>query len=255
MKLLLLRIFLAVAILAGLGAIYAGVKLKGVKTELQANLEQQKGATTKATELGAAEKKAKEEALAKLTAQGQRLSEVEAAAEKTRSELVTVQAKVSEAEGKLSRVTADLAQKQGELDNYAKSLPEGMTIDQVKGKMKEFQTQLATLEQEKSVLNEQLVKLNADKKKLDEQAQRRKDGKMPEGLTGHVLSVNPEWNFVVLDIGANQGVVDNALMIVYRDGKLVGKIKITSIEPSISIADILPEWQQSPIQGGDTVTF
>ena len=60
---------------------------------------------------------------------------------------------------------------------------------------------------------------------------------------------------MVLDIGSNDGVVENASMIIYRDGKLVGKLKVTSVEPSIAIADILADWQQTPPLEGDTVTF
>ena len=97
--------------------------------------------------------------------------------------------------------------------------------------------------------------MEAEAKELREKLERRKEGKMPPGLTGHVLAINSDYNFVVIDVGENQGVVSSAQMIVYRDGVLLGKIKITSVEPSISVGDILPEWKKGEIQEGDTVIF
>lgn len=252
---LLTRIFLVVTIVAGLGAIYAGVQLKGKKAELQTSLEKQTADTNAAQQRATAEEQAKQAALVKIQAQTKEIAEVKEAADKTRSDLESVKTKAATAEQKLQSVQQDLSAKQAEIEKYAKALPPGMTIDQVKDKLQDLQTQFTTLDQEKNILRDQLTKLDGEKKKLEEQAVRRRDGKMPAGLTGHIMAVNPDWNFVVLDIGANDGVVENVPMIIYRDGKLVGKIKITSVEPSIAIADILTEWQQAPPQEGDTVTF
>jgi hypothetical protein len=72
---------------------------------------------------------------------------------------------------------------------------------------------------------------------------RKEDGRqklqMRQGLTGTILAVNQAWNFVVLSLGDRQGVVPNAEMLVQRDGQYLGKIRVTSVEPSTSIADIL----------------
>ena len=252
---LLTRIFLVVTIVAGLGAIYAGVQLKGKKTELQASLEKQTADTNAAQQRATAEEQAKQAALAKIQSQTKEIAEVKEAADKTRGDMESVKNKAASAEQKLQSVQQDLTAKQAEIERYVKALPPGMTIEQVKDKLQELQTQFATLDQEKNILKDQLTKLDGEKKKLEEQAARRRGGKMPDGLTGHIMAVNPDWNFVVLDIGSNDGVVENASMIIYRDGKLVGKLKVTSVEPSIAIADILADWQQTPPLEGDTVTF
>lgn len=252
---LLIRICLVVTIVFALGAIYAGVQLKGAKAKLteekgnlEASLQKQTAETGAAQQRAAAEETAKKKALADL-------DETKKVADQTRSDLTSLKARSTETEQKLQAVQQDLTAKQAEIEKFTKALPPGMTIDQVKSKLTELQTQFATLDQEKNILREQLTKLDGDKKKLEDQLTRRSQGKMPPGLTGHIMAVNPDWNFVVIDIGANDGVVENAAMIVYRDGKLVGKIKITSVEPSIAIADILTEWQQAIPQEGDTATF
>src|SRR3546814_1545556 len=61
----------------------------------------------------------------------------------------------------------------------------------------------------------------------------------------------PKYDFVVLDIGENQGVLERAQMLVNRDGKLIGKIQITQVEPNRSIANVLQDWKQEEIMEGD----
>lgn len=252
---LLTRIFLIGTILAGLAAIWAGLQLKSKRAELQTSLEKQTAETNAAQQRAAAEEQAKQAALTKIQAQTKEIAEVKEAADKVRNDLSSLQSKSAETEKKLQSVQQDLTEKQAEIEKYTKALPEGMTIEQVKGKLEELQNERATLDQEKTVLKDQMTKLDGEKKKLEDQLKRRAEGKMPPGLTGHIMAVNSDWNFVVLDIGADDGVVENAAMIVYRDGKLIGKIKITAVEPSIAIGDILPDWQQETPLEGDTAIF
>ena len=93
------------------------------------------------------------------------------------------------------------------------------------------------------------------------EAQRREAARVQginmNGLRGHVLAVDRNWNFVVLDLGDRNGVNNNATMIVQRGGSLVGRLKITSVEPSQSIADIVPNSVPAgvTVQAGDTVVF
>jgi hypothetical protein len=52
-------------------------------------------------------------------------------------------------------------------------------------------------------------------------------------------------------------VVDNATLIVQRGASMVGRIRITSVEPSQSIADIIPNTVPAGIsvQPGDLVVY
>lgn len=106
--------------------------------------------------------------------------------------------------------------------------------------------------------------LNAKKKELEdkmvvlEQYKKRKETEiMRIGVGGRVLAVNGGWNFVVLSIGDKQGAAMNATLMVVRDGLPIGKVRITSVEPSSSIADILPGSVRKgvTIQPGDSVIF
>ncbi len=92
-------------------------------------------------------------------------------------------------------------------------------------------------------------------------AQRREQGIRDKsimlGLRGRVLAVNREYNFVVLDLGSNKGVSSNATLIVQRGGSLVGRVRTVSVEPSQTVADIVPNSVPAGVivQPGDTVIF
>jgi hypothetical protein len=77
------------------------------------------------------------------------------------------------------------------------------------------------------------------------------------GLHGRVLAVDRNWNFVVLDLGNRNGVVANAVMVVQRGASMVGKVRITTVEPSQSIADIVPNTVPAGInvEPGDSVIY
>ncbi len=255
-RLTILRVFFILIIVAGAGTIIKGWGLRTSENQkLQTNLAEQQSANTKLTSDLQAEKKTLDTKVEELKIKDRQLKETSTDLENQKAALQTQQTRTREVEGKLADITKELSNKDAEIAKYTKSLPPGMTIDQVQAKLKEFEEQFTTLEQEKKVLNEQLVKLDGEKKALEEQARNRRDGKLPPGLTGHILAVNDEWNFVVIDVGAKQGVIENVPMIVYRNEALIGKVKITSVEPSVSIADIMPEWKQGEIHEGDTVMF
>jgi hypothetical protein len=78
---------------------------------------------------------------------------------------------------------------------------------------------------------------------------------LPAGTKGNIVAVDPKYDFVVLDIGANKQLVEGAKMLVNRDGKLVAKVKITRVEPNRAIANVMPEWKQDEILEGDQVVY
>jgi hypothetical protein len=77
------------------------------------------------------------------------------------------------------------------------------------------------------------------------------------GLRARILAVNGGWNFVVLSVGDKQGISVDDPLIVVRGNEPVAKLRITSVEPSTSIADVIPSSVRRgiSIQPGDTVIF
>jgi hypothetical protein len=76
---------------------------------------------------------------------------------------------------------------------------------------------------------------------------------LPAGLKGKVLVTDPKWNFVVLDIGQDQRVLENGELLVSRNGRLVGKVKVRSVQKDRSVANVMPGWQLGDILEGDLV--
>jgi hypothetical protein len=77
------------------------------------------------------------------------------------------------------------------------------------------------------------------------------------GIRGTVLAVNQAYNFVVLNAGERQGLRSNKDLLVLRDGVLIGKIRISSVEPATSIGDIVSNSlaRGVQVQPGDTVIY
>jgi hypothetical protein len=252
----LTRIFLILTIIAGLACVAIGLLvIKPAKEKLEADLKT-------ANDTAATEKRDKEDALVKLdkttkdlTSTKSELATTKTDLEKSKTDLADRENKIKEVQLTLETTNKDLEAKKADLKKILDGLPEGVAIDQVSVKFKEFQDNLTTLDQEKKILTEQLTKLTADKKKLQDYIQNKKDGVMPAGLTGHILAINKDWNFVVLDIGQNQGVIEKLPMMVHRSGNLIGKVMITSVEPSIAIADVMSDWKKEDFQEGDLVSF
>jgi hypothetical protein len=78
---------------------------------------------------------------------------------------------------------------------------------------------------------------------------------LPTGLKGRVLAVDPKFDFVVLDIGDDQGVKERGEMMVSRQGKLIGKIRISSVQKDRSVASIIPAWKRGDVREGDQVIY
>ncbi|HXG46051.1 MAG TPA: hypothetical protein VNO52_00370, partial [Methylomirabilota bacterium] len=81
------------------------------------------------------------------------------------------------------------------------------------------------------------------------------DVPLDPGTKGKVLVVDPKWDFVVLDIGERENLRANGVMMVHRNGKLVAKVRIVSVQGTRSIANILPGWKLDEVLEGDTVFY
>ncbi len=75
------------------------------------------------------------------------------------------------------------------------------------------------------------------------------DAKAP-ALQGRVLSVHPDWNFVVVDLGWNAVKVGETVSI-FRNDRLLAKARVERVQERVCAATVLPEWQMSEIKIND----
>lgn len=248
---MLTRIALGLAIAVGCGAfVLAHMKvapkiagLESDKTELTENLTKSRDAEAKA-------KKAEREAKTSLETATKELDTTKGNLETTTAKLTEQQTRAAKLEADLNKTTQERNEAQSGLASW-KAL--GIPVDQIKtiqADLRQTKTQVGALEEEKKIL------LFNNRKLTNELARYIEPSSIPDlppGLKGKVVAVDPKWNFVVLDIGGSQGVLENAEMLVNRNGKLVAKVRITSVHPNSSVANILPAWAQADVMEGDQV--
>jgi hypothetical protein len=142
----------------------------------------------------------------------------------------------------------------------------------------EINEQLALYEQAKKEVAEQKTRISQLTDELEETAGELKDNKkdlakaksrikqleimlggpVGEGtvdpnLTGEVVQVNDEWNFVVVTVGRKHNVQENLKMLVARDDKLVARLQLSKVLGKVSVAEILPEANVDAVKVGDRV--
>jgi DNA anti-recombination protein RmuC len=159
--------------------------------------------------------------------------------------------RADELSDKLTKTTQERDDAQTQLAAYKAT---GITADQV-GKLsrslKEAQEAVEIVNEEKMVLQRALTRLQARLAKYegpDPTIRLRAD------LRGKILVVDPKWDFVVLNIGQDQGVLENGELLVSREGKLVAKVVVRSVEKNRCIANVVPGWKLGEVIEGDDVS-
>lgn len=251
---MLQRICLILAILAGIGIIAVTQfkvrpHIQGIIDERETNKKNWKTQEARANKLDkdlAAKKNELEETKTKLT-------ETEGQRDAARSQFAAEQKRANDLSQKLDKSGQDLKVAQQELNAW---LGTGLTPDKVAA-MK--------------VDNEKLLKaqeaLNEENKVVVAELKKTKDllysvtnpdaggPVLPPGTKGKVLVVDPKWDFVVVNLGEKDLMVPEAVLMVQRNGKLIGKVRITEVRADRSIANIIPGWKLDEPMEGDMVFY
>jgi len=111
--------------------------------------------------------------------------------------------------------------------------------------------------QERAVAPKEVQKTETRKRRETASTHRESSSSHRPGVHGTVLAYNQAYNFVVLNLGARNGVESNSEMLVLRDGTLIGKIRISSVEPATAIGDIMSNSlaRGVQVQPGDSVIY
>jgi len=247
----MLRICLIVVIAAGLGA--GALSFFQVKQKMELAMQERND-----------EKSAKEKEMAAHTKTKANLAKTQKELKSTQEELATTRndlksatAKVADLEKNNQNLTTQLEKTKTERDVAQQTLEQwrilGVTPDQVRGlqaNLAATEAKAKTFASENKILNGKIVDLNNELAKYEDPA---KIVHLPPGLTGHIVAVDPKYDFVVLDIGKDKGLLERGELLVNRSGRLVGKLKISDVTDHRAIANVLPGWKQSEVMEGDQV--
>jgi hypothetical protein len=249
---MLLRISLIVSIVAGIAVFVVSHMQLGPKiTDLQTNLASTQTALAASQD---AETKAKGEA----KSANERADKLDKELAGTKEQLDSQTARANTQQARADRNEADLLKTRTELTDANRNLAQwkalSIPVESVRDRLATLDratNTIGVLTRENKVL---LTKLTQTQERLTVY----EGGKdLPPDMkltrTGKVLEVNQQWDFVVLDLGRNEGAVERGELLVSRDGKLVAKLRIAKVEDNQSIANVIADWKQADLKVGDEV--
>jgi cell shape-determining protein MreC len=249
----MLRICLIIAIIAGLAAAaLTFTKVQDIITTTRADRDEWHKKDTDEAAAHVKTKKTLKDTQATLATTQKNLDQ-------TKTELTAAQNDVDALTKDKADLTAKLEKSNSDKDEAQQQLEQwrqvGVTPEQVKGIIADL---AATRKAKNAVVGENKIlaaKLSDLQDQWDKIFQNDQEVPLPSGLRGKIVAVDPKFNFVVLNIGKDQGVKPRGVMMVDKDGKLLGKVRITSVTKDECVANILTDWQRGNIMEGDEVLY
>jgi hypothetical protein len=248
---MLLRISLIVAILAGLAV--GGLNFVKVKDKVTALIADRDN-----------EKKIKEQKITELNSTKKTLEKTTVELNTTKTNLAVMTdekdkavASATEQTKRAEKLTEDLNKTKQERDGAQSELAAykatGMDPKQISGankRIKDLEGSVAASESENKILAGNIKKL---KNELNEFKPDAPPVEMPGTLAGKVVSADPKWNFVVINLGENQGILRRGQLLINRNGRLVAKVVVSRVDKDRCIANVMPGWQLGEVLEGDQV--
>src|SRR5437870_11444728 len=191
-------------------------------------------------------------------------AEAEAKAAKAEADLAQVLKEKSDLQTKLQTTQAEVTSLQNRLQEPSPSVeatsvnPGASSTAELQAQLDDTRRQLDSAERENTFLSEKLGPTRERPAQMPQlERKRREAGAAKPRVRGTVLAVNQAYNFVVLNLGGRQGLEPNSEMLVLREGILIGKIRISSVEPATAIGDVLTNSlaRGVQVQPGDTVIY
>jgi len=252
----LLGLSAALLLIASLFGVLNASKVKSLRTGISDALAARDTAESRRV-VQERELKKREAALA---AAGTRTPDTENKTAQSEADLVKIQAEKTELQTKLRANEAQIAELQRRIEEMSakpSANPGAPSAVELQAQLDEARSQLDAAEREKAFLSEKIHVPRERAPQIEEDKKRREIVSQKTGVRGTVLAVNQAYNFVVLNLGSRNGVESNAEMLVVRGGTLIGKIRVSSVEPSTAIGDIISGSlaRGVQVQPGDIVIY
>jgi predicted nucleic acid-binding Zn-ribbon protein len=234
-------------------------KTRGLRTEVASS----ETARQNAEQQRASREKQLKEREAAVAAASAKFGETQSKVASTEAELAKVQAEKNDLETKLRANETEIADLHKRIETVAPKPAPGVSpatsTAELQAQLEDAKKQLDAAEREKVLLSDKMKVTQEKSTQLETEKKQHRPapGTNPPGIRGTVLAVNQAYNFVVLSLGARQGVEANTEMLVLRGGSFIGKIRISSVEPATAIGDIITSTlaRGVQVQPGDTVVY
>ena len=187
---------------------------------------------------------------------------------KAKAELDSAKSQASEFANTLDSVSGDLevaAAEKKKIDASMEALRgkfPGIELEEVPRVVKDMeasQKRLVGEEEDASLvkkrLEEDIAKNLAESSRIVEKI--NQSIKRVEGNTfqATIVAVDNDWNFVVIGAGEKSGLTGDSKLLIQRDGRLLGRLLISKLEPNTAVADVEPGSLRNGValQAGDQV--
>ena len=248
---MLLRVCLILAIVAGLGVI--GVSQFMLRPQIEEIIkvrdDNKAGWDKTQTELTKTKKTLKDTS-EKLATTEKNLDETKGQLASTTSKFEAEQKKSAGLAQNIEKLRADLKSASDDLAAWTNL---GLRVEQVKSvidELKNAKTEIEVVKEENKLFRQDIKKKDTELAAL---RGKDLDPFVPRDVRGKVLVVDPKWDFLVLDVGTKVGVPEKGVLLVSRNGELVAKVRVMTVEDQRSIANIMPGWKIKDIVEGDVV--
>jgi hypothetical protein len=183
-----------------------------------------------------------------------KLADSESQVQKLTTDYTAAKKDLDEKTTALTKATTDLQTASSELKDLKDKLG-GRSIDVMIKDLNDATEKAQAITIEKKIVDDALAKANADIEKYKEFDRLREAKEAPLDLTGRVVAIDKTWNFVVLDVGKDNKLVENVELTVYRGNQMIGKVRTASVDAKVAIADVIPDLTPGEIQVGDKVLY
>ncbi len=140
---------------------------------------------------------------------------------------------------------AELAKTLAEVNEILKDLGGDVDLDSLPEKIAEIEedknSRVAKLEELETLISSAEKMLANYRSEFDRLVKRDIERNSRIGrnsMEAVVTAVNQDWGFIVIGAGSNSGFTPQSALIVRRDGRMIGRVRPSSIEPTQTIAEI-----------------
>ena len=115
--------------------------------------------------------------------------------------------------------------------------------------------QLAELEEIRATLEKTIAQTKEEIGRQESKIAESKARIRGNIFSATVSTVNDEWGFIVINAGEKSGLAGDSKLLLTREGRMLGKVLVSSLEATQAIAEIVPESLLPGVraQAGDVV--
>ena len=152
-----------------------------------------------------------------------------------------LKAQVAAKEAEASVKAAEVAAKKESIEEFGEVDEVLATLNQVQRELAQIELDIAQREAQQASLESQRSGVDKSLANLRKRINWRVTGESDPNLSTRIGRVFPSHGFVTLAGGDNLGIVKDSPLEVVRDGEVIAKLLVSTVEATTSAADIVPE--------------